>query len=93
MGINTGGPYSNAGGGGVGIFGEGASGTTGNATTVGGSNAPINPTETTAGFYGGGGAGIEDDTTANGLAGAGGAVRIIWGGENRAYPSTNTADQ
>lgn len=91
--INSGGSYSNGCGGGVGIFGEGTSGTTGNATTVGGSNAPINPTTTTAGFYGGGGAGIEDDTTATGLIGGGGAVRIIWGGENRAYPSTNTADQ
>jgi hypothetical protein len=90
--INSQPPTASAGGGGVGILGEGPSGTTGSSTSVGGSNAPQDPTSDTAGLYGGGGGATEDDTNAPGQNGGAGAVRIIWG-TSRAYPSTNTTDQ
>ena len=43
------------------------------------------------GIYGGGGGGTNDGSSAPNASGAGakGAVRIIWGGTSRAFPSTN----
>ena len=81
-------------GGGVGILGEGASGAApsggngfggsggGNGTGPGTENGQSQ----TGGDYGGGSSGRWAGNT-----GGKGAVRIIWG-ENRAFPSTNTAD-
>lgn len=81
--------YQGQGGGGVGVFGQGASGaaggcnggsggTKGNGGNVGGSSG--------GGVYGGG-------TGGGGGSQTGGAVRIIWPGNTRLFPSTGTADQ
>jgi hypothetical protein len=43
------------------------------------------------GNYGGGG-GYTGGTSFGGGNGAGGAVRIIWPGTTRSFPSTNTGD-
>jgi len=86
--INSRPPGADGHGGGVGIFGEGASGTAGSPDGRGGSNAPTDPTFSTAGEFGGGGAGVEDDTNADGGIGGDGAVRIIFG-DGRAFPNTN----
>ena len=69
-------------GGGVGILGEGSSGTTNGQGGSGGENGGNN----TGGKYGGGG-------RADNTAGAVGAVRIIWPGSVRQFPSTRTADE
>lgn len=89
-------------GGGVGIFGEGSNGAGGTYTSgnglpggggSGGAAGSASPgstaTPSTGGLYGGGGGGAEVSNE-NGPGGDG-AVRIIWGGE-RAFPSTNTAN-
>jgi alpha-tubulin suppressor-like RCC1 family protein len=65
-------------GGGVGILGEGASGT-GGAYNVDG-----NPGSGGTNFRYGGGIGSNQSSS--------GAVRIIWPGQSRAFPSTNTTD-
>jgi len=88
-----GGGYTNGssigwGGGGVGIYGEGTSG--GPAATVGRRGSGGQNASGDAGAeFGGGGGGSNGDSTTN--DGAGGAVRIIWG-NNRSFPSTNTAN-
>ena len=73
------------GGGGVGILGQGANGTI-NACGRGGGGGSGGANGTNAGAGGayGGGAG----STTN----AGGAVRVIWPGTTRSFPSTNTGD-
>ena len=93
------------GGGGVGIYGEGASGAAGvsgtNVGTGGGAGSggaagvtgKSNATDGVnqggnGGLYGGGGGNSE--TSGNG---GGGAVRIIWPGNVRQFPSTRTADE
>jgi len=71
-------------GGGVGILGQGSSGTAGAGTI----STVSNGTPGSGGcgkFYGGGGGG-------NGNAGGNGAVRIIWPGTSRSFPSTCTGD-
>lgn len=84
-----------ANGGGVGVLGEGASGTTKagaacypcsniNATSRGIMNGTAG-SGGSARLYGGGGGG-------NGNCGGGGAVRIIWPGTTRSFPSTNTGN-
>lgn len=87
----AGGPGRNIGtggglhGGGVGLLGEGASGT-GNGylgSTSGGSGG-TNGTASVPGVYGGG---------AHDGNGGKGAVRIIWPGNSRQFPSTQTADE
>jgi len=77
------------GGGGVGLLGEGASG-----GVNGGGSGGANSSGTTGGAYGGGSAsgpsnncGSEVFTTPGGAA-----VRIIWPGNTRSFPSTNTGD-
>ena len=78
--------------GGVGILGEGSSGAGGTTGSLdgagkggsGGSNGLRSPTR--GGLYGGAKASVQA-----GLSG-GGAVRIIWPGTTRFFPSTNTGD-
>jgi len=77
-------------GGGVGILGSGSSGAAGGFGGSGGANGT-----TGSGGYGGvggayGGGGGTGDSS-GGLGGKG-AVRIIWPGTTRYFPSTNTAD-
>lgn len=67
-----------ASGGGVGVLGQGASGTGGGAYTAGGAGSGGSGTT-----YGGG--------SGSGSAGAG-AIRIIWPGNTRQFPSTNTGN-
>jgi len=86
------------GGGGVGIYGEGTSGAAGtaggsslaNSAGRGGSGGQ-NGSDGTGGTKGQfGGAGALDGAYRHG---AGGAVRIIWPGDERQFPSTRTADE
>lgn len=73
-------------GGGVGLLGQGASGA-GGATN----GAPGSPGSGGSGqLYGGGGRGGAQYGT--GSTGGQGAIRIIWPGNTRSYPSTNTGD-
>jgi len=72
------------GGGGVGLQGEGSSGTGQGAGGSGGANGSSNGS---AGAYGGGEGGRKNQ------GGADGAVRIIWPGTDRQFPSTRTADE
>ena len=77
------------GGGGVGIYGQGSSGaaqTVNNKSGYGGSGGSGNTTSRNGQTYGGGGAWqdfITYGTPANG------AVRIVWPGTTRQFPSTN----
>jgi len=92
------------GGGGTGLLGQGASGAGGtfNSPTVrgggggsGGNNgvtANTPQTPANGGSYGGGGGAIAGYVTHLAGSGASGAVRIIWPGSTRQFPSTNTAD-
>jgi hypothetical protein len=97
-----GGGASNAneggGGGGVGILGAGSNGAAaGSGTGNGGSGGSGGANGGNAaggdggggGLYGGGGGG---SITGNDHPGAGGAVRIIWPGNTRSFPSTNTGN-
>ena len=86
-----------AGGGGVGILGKGSSGAAvarGIGGTAGsGGTAGTNATGSNGsagGAYGGGGGGGRRN--GSGAAGAGGAVRIIWPGNTRSFPSTCTGN-
>jgi hypothetical protein len=79
-----------SGGGGVGILGQGTSGTTAAQGGSGGSNGFVYD----GGVYGGGGGTgptTVGTTTTYGIGG-GGAVRIIWPGTTRVFPSTNTGN-
>jgi hypothetical protein len=85
-------------GGGVGIYGQGTSGTSPGAGGSGGTDGSPALTNclgnNTGGTYGGGGAGQGDNSlTSPGCNGGGGAVRIIWPGDVRRYPSTRTANE
>ena len=100
--------YPSSGGGGVGILGQGCNGAGGSApsgTTSGsgggggsggGTGLTYNGTSSggNAGAYGGGGGagGIISCTFKAGGSGGVGAVRIIWPGLTRSFPSTNTGD-
>lgn len=92
-------------GGGVGILGEGSNGTGGSSGTSaggggggsGGQAGSNGNVASSAGLYGGGGAGAGGGVTVGTLnngphMGAGGAVRIIWPGTTRSFPSTNTGN-
>lgn len=105
-GASFGGDNGSGGGGGVGLLGEGTSGAAGiSGTNVGtggggGSGGLTGGTGKslatgdgvkqggTAGLFGGGGACSENSSN-----GADGAIRIIWPGNVRQYPSTRTADE
>lgn len=84
------------GGGGVGIYGQGCNGTGGNVSSQcgihgqGGSGGLPTSTSCTSncgGAYGGGGGGRYFSTTSRSV-GASGAVRIVWPGTTRQFPST-----
>lgn len=77
------------GGGGVGILGKGATGGV-NQGGSGGANPTVGPTTVVGGLYGGGGAYCFVCNSNKG--GANGAVRIIWPGTTRQFPSTNTGN-
>lgn len=79
-----GGGASNQGGGGVGILGQGTNGAGGGGGGSGGANA----SGSNGGAYGGGGGHNCGSCT----SGGGGAVRIIWPGTTRSFPSTNTGN-
>jgi hypothetical protein len=79
----AGGDWPYGAGGGVGILGEGTSGSTGGQGGSGGTNA----SSSNAGTYGGASGG----SPAGSLGGVG-AVRIIWPGGTRSFPSTNTGN-
>lgn len=92
------------GGGGVGLKGEGASGVTSFGGGGGGSGGEDGGTRTNSGggdggeYGGGGGGGAQSDgtgvlRTVPGGVGGPGALRIIWPGDERQYPSTRTADE
>ena len=76
------------GGGGVGILGQGTSGAAGGFGGSGGANGQ----SSAAGGAYGGGAGSANGSTLVTAAGGVGAVRIIWPGTTRSFPSTNTGD-
>ena len=78
-----GGGNTTNGGGGVGILGQGANGA---ANGGGGSGGASTTGFVGGGAYGGGGGGSTPG------AGAGGAVRIIYPGTTRSFPSTNTGN-
>lgn len=73
-------------GGGTCLRGQGASGTGGLAGFDGEQGSAHAGSPATTSFYGGGGAFSNAD-------GSGGAVRIIWPGNLRQFPSTRTADE
>jgi len=93
------------GGGGTGIFGQSNNGTAGAGAIAGeyGSANQRNPTEGGPGSsatviyigqgYGGGGVAGTYGGGGSGGGGASGAVRIIWPGNSRQFPSTRTADE
>jgi hypothetical protein len=68
------------------LRGQGASGTGGLAGFDGGQGSAHAGSPATTSFYGGGGALYN-------AGGSGGAVRIIWPGNLRQFPSTRTADE
>lgn len=88
------------GGGGVGLLGLGTSGAAGGTAGVGGGGGSGGSNGTSAGVgcvggcggaYGGGGAG-GGSSYRSGAPGAGGAVRIIYPGATRSFPSTCTGN-
>lgn len=91
------------GGGGVGLLGQGANGARGtessNGTGGGGGSGGQNGTGSNfnecIGTFGGNGGqygGAGGDTSLDNGVGRSGAVRIIWPGNTRSFPSTNTGD-
>ena len=89
----AGGGGSEGGGGGVGVYGQGTSGAKGVSGNGGGGGSGgeagkfyncYSFSNITGGAYGGGGHGSYGQAT----YGAGGAVRIIWPGSTRSFPST-----
>lgn len=83
-------------GGGVGIFGQGSNGTAGTggfSSTTGGGGGSGGGTGgyVAGGAYGGGGHGAQTSGCFNWFAGNGGvgAVRILWPGNTRTFPSTS----
>jgi len=92
-----GGGYNRAGGGGVGILGAGANGAggvsganNGGGGGSGGATAAGCSTFRYGGAYGGGG--TISNASPESRAGGVGAIRIIWPGTTRSFPSTNTGD-
>lgn len=90
------------GGGGVGLLGQGSNGAgavvganTGGGGGSGGSSgsSASNLNGTAGGGYGGGGGGgSSNGSSGSGGTGGPGAVRIIWPGTTRSFPSTNTGN-
>ena len=93
---NAAGGQGGGGGGGVGILGSGSNGTAGSGQNGGGGgsggstgSAGSGNSGGAGGAYGGGGGGEGGGTNGNGSVGA---VRIIWPGTTRSFPSTQTGD-
>ena len=86
-----------SGGGGVGLLGQGTDGTGGNYNSDGGGGSSGQEGQNgIGGEYGGGGSGTRySGNPSLGLAqnGGPGAIRIIWPGAGRQYPTTRTADE
>jgi len=81
--------YTGGGGGGVGLFGIGCSGYGGGSSVGGGGGSGgCAGSSPTGGKYGGGGGGGGLYSRAGGYGGSG-AVRIVWPGTTRQFPSTN----
>ena len=80
-----------SGGGGVGLLGQGSSGIATGGGGTGGSGGTDGQTRFNPGGDGGVYGGGRGSSISNGNAG-GGAVRIIWPGTTRAFPSTNTGN-
>ena len=84
--------WSGGGGGGTGLFGQGSSGDIASAGGGGGnggssgSNGTSSSSTASGGAYGGGGGSVK--CTGVGGLGSGGAVRIVWPGSTRTFPST-----
>ena len=88
-------------GGGTGLLGEGSNGSGGwyaesygnpgygGGGGSGGTNGPNSAIDAVAGAYGGGAGGAHGSNQ----LGAFGAIRIMWPGDERSYPSTRTADE
>lgn len=97
-GSSNGAPGGN--GGGVGIFGQGSNGAGGTGNYKGNGGAGSGGSGQTYGGGGGGGwwytaydpCGIPIRAEVKGNDGGSGAVRIIWPGNTRYFPSTNTGD-
>lgn len=85
------------GGGGVGIYGIGSTGGASSAGGIGGSGGTngstgVSTTGGSGGSYGGaGGGGQASGSKSLGGVGGGGAVRIIWPGVSRQFPSLNVS--
>jgi hypothetical protein len=104
-GASTGGDNGAGGGGGVGIYGQGTNGAAGvSGTNVGtgggagssGTAGATGESNTTDGVNRGGAGGLFGGGGGNSATsgnGGGGAVRIIWPGNVRQFPSTRTADE
>jgi hypothetical protein len=82
---------SGIGGGGVGVYGQGSDGSGGTNGGVGGSSGTNGSSLGVGGQFGGGGGGYRETGTPTGTYGNGGvgAVRIIWPGNTRTFPTTN----
>ena len=94
-GWSDGGYAAGGGGGGVGILGQGTSGSgsTGSAPYGGiGGSGGATSTSRNGALYGGGGGTLVSGEAYVDTTGGGGAVRIIWPGDTRQFPSTNTGD-
>lgn len=92
--FSAGSTFHGGGGGGVGVYGLGATGSGGGSGANRGGNGSGGSNNSSGnvqdgGNYGGGGAGGTDDYGAAGP----GAVRIIWPGDLRQFPSTRTTDE
>lgn len=83
------GQWNAGGGGGVGIFGQGANGAAGVGGGGGGSGGGDGAFAGGGGAYGGGGGGVAFGFDG---AGANGAVRVVWPGSSRQFPSTNVGN-
>jgi len=86
-----------SGGGGVGLLGEGTSGSGGNYNNDGaGGSSGQEGQDGIGGEYGGGGSGSQytgNPSLGTSQNGGPGAVRIMWPGTGRQYPTTRTADE
>lgn len=82
-----------AGGGGGGSWGNPVGGGGGGSGGTAGTNSSGQNNGTAAGSYGGGGGNGASPVGGSGGPGGGGAVRIIWPGTTRQFPSTGTEDQ
>lgn len=82
------------GGGGVVLFGQGSNGAGGIGATMAGNGGGHGGLGSGPGSgYGGGGPGAPGYPDSNGYGGMNGAIRIIWPGTSRQFPSTRTGNE